>query len=288
MKTTYLSPAKINILLKITGKRTDEYHEIVTIFQKVDLFDKLTFEATNDGKIELSCNDSDIPTDSKNLVVRAAIALQDFTNKSLGANINLEKKIPVAAGLGGGSSNAATTLVALNNLWDINAPTATLAKLAVNLGADIPFFLSGPAALAEGIGESLTPIQPEASVPLLLINPGFGLSAADAYRESRFNFKPFYASPGLIESIKTGNPAEISGYMENDLEPWALAKNQKLASLKQQVESITPTPLKAMVSGSGPTLLAIYKSHEAAAEAEKKLRNEAPFVICTKTLTKNS
>ncbi|VAX20487.1 4-diphosphocytidyl-2-C-methyl-D-erythritol kinase [hydrothermal vent metagenome] len=285
MKKTYLSPAKINILLKVTGKKNDGYHEIVTIFQKISLFDKLVFEITDNGKIKLSCDDPDIPTDEGNLVVKAGLALKRLTSQNLGANVKLKKRIPVAAGLGGGSSNAATTLVALNSLWNINAPAEKLAKLALNLGADVPFFLSGPAALACGIGEKLTPILPEKSVSLLLVNPGFGLSAGDAYKEAHFSFEPFSASQSLIEDIKSGNPAKISKHMENDLETWALKKSPKLALLKQQVESTKPAPLKTMVSGSGPTLLAIYECHEQAMEAKKNLQNEAPFLACVKTVT---
>ncbi len=287
MKKIYLSPAKINILLKVTGKRNDGYHEIVTIFQEISLFDELIFEVTDNGKIKLSCDNPAIPTDERNLVMKAALALKGLTDQKLGANIKLKKRIPVAAGLGGGSSNAATTLVALNRLWNINAADKKLADLAVTLGADVPFFLSGPAALARGTGEKLTPILPEKSVSLLLVNPGFGLSATDAYKEAHFNFKPFSASRNLIEDIKSGDPAKISGYMENDLEPWVLKKDPELVLLKQKIENVKPAPLKVIVSGSGPTLAAIYKCHEQAMEAKKNLENEASFLACVKTVTRH-
>lgn len=285
MKTTYLSSAKINFLLKVTGRRSGGYHEIFTIFQKVSLFDTLVFEARDDGKVELLCDIPNIPTDERNLVVKAALALKALTNKNVGVNVNLKKKIAVAAGLGGGSSNAATTLMVLNRLWNINAPDEKLAKLAVGLGADVPFFLSGPAAFAKGVGEKLTPLLPEKSVPLLLVNPGFGLSAEDAYRESNFKFEPFNVPHNLTEIIKSGDPAQIASHMENDLEPWALEKSMELNELKRKIENTTPIPLKVMVSGSGPTLIAIYASPAEATKAQKRLKGTVPFLTCVETLT---
>ena len=151
------APAKLNLFLHIIGQRPDSYHELQTVFQLLDYGDKLQFELTNDGIISLTDNLNDVAT-IDNLVYRAAAALQQYTNSNYGVTIKLHKKLPAGGGLGGGSSDAATTLLALNKLWQCGLSVSELAAIGLILGADIPVFIHGRTAWAEGIGEKLTPI----------------------------------------------------------------------------------------------------------------------------------
>ena len=160
MTQLWPSPAKLNLFLYITGQRANGYHELQTLFQFVDYGDSLSFTPRNDGRIVLT-TPVDGVADEDNLVVRAARLLQRHANCSLGADISLIKRIPMGGGLGGGSSNAATVLVALNTLWECGLSDQQLAALGVTLGADVPVFVMGHAAFAEGIGEILQPVEPE-------------------------------------------------------------------------------------------------------------------------------
>ena len=154
---SYPAPAKLNLELRITGRRADGYHELESIFTLIDLQDTLDIEPRDDGRIVLHTPLSDVPPE-QDLCVRAARALQNFSGCLKGADIRVEKRIPTGGGLGGGSSDAATVLMVLNRLWDLNLPSNTLQKIGLTLGADVPFFLFGQSAFARGIGEILTPL----------------------------------------------------------------------------------------------------------------------------------
>ena len=154
---SYPAPAKLNLDLRITGRRADGYHELESIFTLIDLQDTLDIEPRDDGRIVLHTPLSDVPPE-QDLCVRAARALQNFSGCLMGADIRVEKRIPTGGGLGGGSSDAATVLMVLNRLWDLNLPSNTLQKIGLTLGADVPFFLFGQSAFARGIGEILTPL----------------------------------------------------------------------------------------------------------------------------------
>ena len=157
--TEWPSPAKLNLFLHITGRRCNGYHELQTVFQFLDYGDTLTFEPTLNGDIELLTPMEGVEYDD-NLIVRAAKMLQEYAKIELGVRISLTKILPMGGGLGGGSSNAATTLVALNQLWDCQLSNAELASIGLKLGADVPVFIDGHAAWAEGVGEKLSPILP--------------------------------------------------------------------------------------------------------------------------------
>lgn len=151
------APAKLNLFLHITGRRADGYHNLQTLFQFLSFGDTLSFHLNNTGEIQLSSTATDLPPE-RDLVYKAARSLQDFANCSQGARIQLEKRIPMGGGLGGGSSDAATTLLALNKLWNLQLPLNTLAELGLKLGADVPVFIYGKATWAEGVGEIFTPV----------------------------------------------------------------------------------------------------------------------------------
>lgn len=176
---TLSSPAKLNLFLHITGRRANGYHDLQTVFQLIDYNDDLEFATEKTGILTLHCNNSEL-AGASNLALRAARALQEYTGSKQGASIYLHKRIPMGAGLGGGSSNAATTLVALNRLWDTHLSVEQLCKLGATLGADVPVFVRGESAWAEGIGEILTPIElPQRFY--LVITPDCHVSTADIF-----------------------------------------------------------------------------------------------------------
>jgi 4-diphosphocytidyl-2-C-methyl-D-erythritol kinase len=169
------APAKLNLFLHVNGQRENGYHDLQTLFQFIDHCDYLDFQINPHGNIQLHSELSKVVPDKDNLILQAAKSLQSYANITLGADIWLEKLLPMGGGLGGGSSDAATTLVALNTLWDLNYPADTLAKIGLSLGADVPVFINGLSAFAEGIGEELTPVQP-AEIWYLVIVPDVHVS----------------------------------------------------------------------------------------------------------------
>jgi 4-diphosphocytidyl-2-C-methyl-D-erythritol kinase len=177
--TLWLAPAKLNLFLHITSQRADGYHCLQTIFQFLDYNDTLYFDVRDDGQFSCEYDAINLSPD-QDLVLRAARLLKQYSETSLGADIRVEKKIPMGGGLGGGSSDAATTLLALNYLWQLQLPNATLAQLGLSLGADIPVFVQGHTAWAEGVGESLTPIDIEEPW-YLVIHPGCHVSTAEIF-----------------------------------------------------------------------------------------------------------
>ncbi|MDX1705103.1 4-(cytidine 5'-diphospho)-2-C-methyl-D-erythritol kinase [Pseudidiomarina sp.] len=177
---TLPAPAKLNLFLHITGRRSDGYHQLQTLFQFIDQADQLTFSDTAQSGIEFSCSNPAL-AGPDNLVVRAAKLLRHHCAPKASARIHLEKKLPFGGGLGGGSSDAATTLLALRQLWQLNISDQQLQQLGLQLGADVPVFLRGQAAFAEGIGEQLTPTQPPA-LWYLIVHPGIAVSTADIFR----------------------------------------------------------------------------------------------------------
>ncbi len=284
METRVKAPAKVNLVLRVTGKREDGYHEIKSVFQKISLFDILSFTDAPDGKIELECNHSQVPVDESNLIVMAVQLLKKATGVTKGVKIVLTKKIPLSAGLGGGSSDAAVTLKELNQRWDTGLPDGELRKLAFSLGADVPFFLGSALSWVEGAGEMVTPLKAKRSLPALIVNPGFGISAGVAYAGSRFKFADFNRDYDLVADIESGDPSRVSRHLKNDLEPYALSHYPELAKLKEKIEKTIPQPLGSVVTGSGPTILSIYADMDTARLAGEKLKGTAPFIETVSTL----
>ncbi len=284
MTLTVNAPAKINFLLKVVGERADGYHEIRSLFQKIDLYDTLTFHETDSEDLKFSCNSDLVPNDGDNIVMKAALRLREQAGVCKGAIIELDKAIPVAAGLGGGSSDAAATLLALNDMWGVGLNLEELSSIGVGIGADVPFFLGGPLAYVEGIGEKVTPLDPKKSLPLLLVKPAFGIFSGDAYKESTFGFGPYKPDEKMLADIQSGEPNLVAKWLENDLEPWALSKYLELATMKKVIEESAPKPLGVLMSGSGPTLLAIYENEKASMGARKQFSDGSLFVQTAKTI----
>lgn len=199
MKLSLPAVAKLNLFLHITGRRADGYHNLQTLFQMLDVGDKLHFSANNSNTITLACNDATL-TGSDNLIYKAAMLLKPYAPANAGCHIELEKNLPMGGGLGGGSSDAATTLHALNKLWRLNLSTTQLADLGLTLGADVPVFVHGKTAFAEGVGEHLQPVQlPEKTY--LIVTPECHISTAEIFRHPALKRDtPAITLPQLLQS----------------------------------------------------------------------------------------
>lgn len=270
------SPCKVNLLLNILGRRPDGFHELETIMHPVNFCDRLTFSQGGDG-IELTCSDPTLPVDSRNLVHRAAAAFLQATGGKDGVRIHLEKRIPQAAGLGGGSGNAATTLLGLNELFGLPLASGTLHELAAALGSDIPFFLQKKPALATGRGEKVASLEPFAALRgrvFLLVHPGFGISTPWAYQNlARFpaglNGRPGRAQK-LVQTLQSGDLAAASAEFYNSLEAPALDKFPILALFQEFLRGNGAAA--ALMSGSGSTTFAIFQDHASAEASLQKFK----------------
>ena len=258
------SPCKVNLLLNILGKRPDGFHELETVLQPVNLFDELTFERGGE-RIELSCNDKTLPVDSSNLVHRAGQKFLEAAKIHGGVRIRLEKNIPLAAGLGGGSGNAATTLLGLNELFGSPLTATTLENIAASLGSDVPFFLQNKPALATGRGEKIEPLENFPALKdkaFLLIHPGFGISTPWAYQNlARFpealNGRAGRAKD-LISKLQGNNWPGVADTFFNSLEAPAFEKYPVLALFQEYLHE--NGALAALMSGSGSTTFAVVGS----------------------------
>lgn len=253
------APAKLNLFLHITGRRQDGYHTLETVFQLIDLGDSLDFELTNNGQILLLDNSGIIP--EKNLVVRAARALQAESRwAGQGINIRLHKRIPLGGGLGGGSSNAATALLALNKLWQLELSADRLATIGLNLGADVPFFLCGHNAWAQGIGEELTPL----TLPkrwFLLVYPGVSISTQKIFAHPDLTRN----TPRAIISDFT-QTWKLAGYFgRNDLQTVA-------ARLENPVAIALASVPNSRMTGSGACVFAAFPSLALAQQAKHSVK----------------
>ena len=267
MSLTRLSGCKVNLLLNILGRRPDGYHDLETLFLPVPLHDRLTFERASAG-VELSCNRADLPVDGTNLVHRAATAFLKEAGIRDGVRIHLEKNIPMAAGLGGGSGNAAQTLVGLNELFDGPLEFGVLDRLAAGLGSDVNFFLQERPALAVGRGEQVTPLEPFRVLKgcsLFLHHPGFGISTAWAYQQLGRFPEALNGRPGrAAELSRVLAGGDLSGGMAglyNSLEAPALEKYPILRLFQEFLKE--RGALGALMSGSGSTTFAIFPDRTA-------------------------
>jgi 4-diphosphocytidyl-2-C-methyl-D-erythritol kinase len=270
------SPCKVNLLLNILGKRADGFHELETVFYPIRLFDRLSFARADRG-IQLSCNVPGLPTDAGNLVYRAAAMFLEAARVRDGVRIELQKHLPLAAGLGGGSGNAATTLLGLNELFGAPLAREDLQRMAAALGSDVPFFLQDQPALATGRGEQIQPLGafPALSgTAFLLIHPGFGISTAWAYQQlARFpaalNGQPGRARK-LISLLQAPDVRAAGAEFYNSLEAPALEKYPLLALFQEFLRA--NGAVATLMSGSGSTTFAVVRGLDAAAALEEKFK----------------
>lgn len=261
-----LAPAKLNLLLKITGQRVDGYHELVSILVPVALYDKLTISKVERG-IKVYWSGRELPKGQNNLVNKAAVSFFEKTGIRKGAKITAIKRIPLASGLGGGSSDAAATLKGLNQLWGNPLSNGDLEGLALSLGADVPFFLLQRPALARGIGEILEPIRDFLSFWYVIFSPNLTVSTAWAYERIKLKL----TNKEIQNIIKDCKKAffNMSELLSNDLERVTLGKYPFLYSIKDSL--IKLGALGALMTGSGPSLFGLFDSAKKAHEAGKIL-----------------
>jgi 4-diphosphocytidyl-2-C-methyl-D-erythritol kinase len=263
-----LSPAKINVFLKVTGQRTDGYHELLTVFVPVALYDKLII-SKSEKELEVYCRGRELPKEQNNLVSRAAISFFEKTGIKKYVKITLIKNIPISSGLGGGSSDAATTLKGLNQLWPNALSKEDLEKLALSLGADVPFFLLQKPAIARGIGEILQPIENFPSLWYVIVSPNLMISTAWTYERIKLNLTN-NRNQNIISSFKK-NIFNIPELLFNDLERVTLVKHPFLNSIKESLLQLGA--LGALMTGSGPSIFGLFDSAKKAREAGKILES---------------
>jgi 4-diphosphocytidyl-2-C-methyl-D-erythritol kinase len=261
------APAKINLSFQVMGRRPDGFHEIETVMAPISLSDVLTIEpsAENGSEVNFSCNDPSLPFGDDNLVVRAARRFLETTGVSGGVTIALDKKIPPGAGLGGGSSDAASTFLGLNELFGTRLHLDGLYKLAASIGSDVPFFMARAAAVCRGRGEIVAPMKLRENFPLLLVKPDFGVPTPWAYRRWK-DSRPIPTvdySPQLFRGVR----------FANDLERPVFEKFVFLAHLKEWLRR-QPQVGAALMSGSGSTVFAVLQSGANGHQLGEKVRGE--------------
>ena len=266
--------AKINLGMDILRKREDGYHEVRMIMQTIQMYDVLEIRRVKKPGISLSVNYPYIPNDERNLVYKAAKLLMDEFQVKSGVDIRLEKFIPVAAGMAGGSSDAAAALVGINRLFKLGLSEKDLMDRAVNIGADVPYCVMRGTALAEGIGEKLTRITPVPDCFVLIGKPGINVSTKAAYESLQLDKITTHPDiDGMIKDIECGNLLAMTEKMGNVFEPGIIGKYPVIGEIKELMEA--HGALKAMMSGSGPTVFGIFddrKKMEAAAAALRESR----------------
>ena len=263
------APAKINLFLEILGKRDDGYHEIETVMQEIDLVDNLQFEEIQEG-VRLNCNDKNIPSDENNLVCKAANLILNECGIKKGVLISLEKNIPVGAGLGGGSSDAAATLKALNLLWKIGLNDAELMEFAAKLGSDIPFFIKGKTALCSGRGEKITPIEVKSEMNYLVIFPHINISTATIYRNLKIDLtKKIIDVSFFLDALKHPKVAGISKLLFNRLEEVVFTTYPDLLDVKKALDHFDFCGLS--VSGSGSAFFGLCRDRQQAKAIKSKI-----------------
>lgn len=274
--------AKINLSLDIVGKREDGYHLLKMVMQAVDLHDEVILTEKKTG-ISLTCDKSYVPMDERNIAFKAAKLILDETGTESGVHIHINKNIPVAAGLAGGSTDAAAVLKGLNAMFSLGLTIDKLKELGLKLGADVPYCIEGGTALCEGVGERITKLDSFAGQVVVLVKPPFGVSTKDAY--GAFNLekiKRHVETEKLIAVLKKKDLNGIQYYSRNLLENVVLQSYPVIKSIKQRM--IRSGAKMTLMSGSGPTVYGIYEDISAAENAVESLRTNGNEVIITETI----
>ena len=293
---TFLANAKINLHLEIIGSRPDGFHELVMVMQSVALADRITLKPLNAPSIHIQCDHPQVPTDSANLAYKAVALLQkrlpNRTNQKGGVEITIEKKIPVGAGLAGGSSNAAAVLFGLDILWELGLTRVELQELGAELGSDVPFCLAGGCAIATGRGEKVNLLYKNNSLHAVLAKyNSLSVSTPWAYQTYRQQFGHTYIpdrsanleerqarvhSGNMVQAIGKKQPLAIGSHLYNDLEKVVLPAHPKVAQLKSTMTAVASqcNALGTLMSGSGPTLFTLCETLEQAQTIAQTIRQQ--------------
>ena len=261
--------AKINLGLDVTGKREDGYHEVRMIMQTIELADVLEFERTDERRIVISTDREDLSAGEDNLIYKAAKLLMDEYDLPGGIKVQLQKNIPVAAGLAGGSTDAAATLKAVNELFETGLSQDDLMKVGVRIGADVPYCIIGGTCLAEGIGEILTPIDQCPGWRVLIAKPSVAVSTAHVYKNLRLLDITHPDIDLIAEGIKEKDMNKVARYMGNVLESVTEREVSLIGDIKQDIRDAGGYPL---MSGSGPTVFGLFKDDDGINAAYERLK----------------
>jgi 4-diphosphocytidyl-2-C-methyl-D-erythritol kinase len=264
-----LAPAKINLILQVIGKRTDGYHDVKTLIQQVSLYDEITISIGGRG-IRVYCDNEEVPKDEGNIAWRAARLVLNRSKKEVGIRIIIKKGIPVASGLGGGSSDAAATIIGLNKLLDLRKSKEDLMEWGATLGADVPFFIFGSPALATGIGDKLKRVSFSFSPWYILISFPFKVSTEWAYSNLnlRLTKEGFWSNiPELFQNLE-----ELTGLFKNDLESVTQKRYPEILNAKREL--ISRGAKGVLMSGSGPTIFGIFPDEPSARHAYKGITQD--------------
>lgn len=287
MTVTLPAFAKINLDLRVLGVRADGYHDLRTVFQSLALHDTVTLTLRR-GPFEIACTDASVPTDRRNLVWKAASLLCRTAVSSRGQNeptgvlVRLDKRIPAQAGLGGGSANAAVTLLGLAHLWKLALDVPTLSRLAARLGADVPFFLAGGTALGLGRGDDIYPLADLPGTAVVVVRPAFGVSTVEAYQWLDTDAR---RRPGRERTrpLPPGWPAWAAS-LTNDLEPSVSARHPTIGRIKQAL--LDAGAVAAAMSGSGSAVFGLFERTDAARRTATDLARPGWQIVCSRTVSR--
>lgn len=276
--------AKINLGLDVLGKREDGYHEVRMVMQTIGLYDRIIIKKTSEPGIKIVTNLSFLPVNENNLVYKAAKLLMDEFNIKEGVSIDLKKFIPVAAGMAGGSSDAASVLYGMNRLFKMNLSMEDLMKRGVNIGADVPYCIMRGTALAEGIGEKLTKLPPMPKCHIVIAKPPINVSTKLVYENLDMNGVSQHPDiDGIIKAIEDNDMYEVAGKLGNVLENVTVPLYPVIEKIKNDMKA--NGAINAMMSGSGPTVFGIFDDYEKASKCVKALResDDARQIYITET-----
>lgn len=264
--------AKINLGLDVVRRLENGYHEVKMIMQTVNIYDELAFEKT-DGEIILTTDSGELPLDENNLIYKAVRLMQDTYGISEGVKVHLQKNIPIAAGMAGGSTDAAAAMIAMKELFSLEVTKDDLMKLGVKIGADVPYCIMGGTALAEGIGEKLTALTKAPVCYLVVAKPDINVSTKFVYEHlDAAGVQKHPDIDGMVEAIKQGDLQGITKRMENVLETVTIPAHPIIATIKEKM--LDAGAMNSLMSGSGPTVFGIFTEYEKAQQAYERIKEE--------------
>jgi len=286
LKLLVKAPAKINLSLDVLYKRDDGYHELEMVMTTVDLADRLELELLNDDRIIIYSQTRFVPDDDRNLAYKAAKLLKDRFNIKSGASITIEKNIPVAAGLAGGSSDAAAVLRGMNKLWDLGLTLDELAELGAEIGSDVSFCVYGGTALAKGRGEIITPLPPPPNCWVVLAKPAIGVSTAEVYEHLNLNEVIHPNTKAMVDAIDQGDYRGICANLGNVLESVTFKYFPRVKHLKENMKRFGADAV--LMSGSGPTVFALVQHDSRMQRLYNGLRGYCHQVYAVRLLGKRN
>lgn len=276
------SNGKINLSLDVLYKREDGYHELNTIMQEIDLKDTIILKEIYKG-MEIQCDNKAVPLNKENLVYKAWEKMVDIAGQNRGIHITIDKQIPVASGLAGGSSNAATVLKGLNKLWDLKLSKKELMDIGLEIGADVPFCIMGGTAHANGVGEKLTELKSFSQKMLLLANPGIPISTVNVYNNLNLDSKKDNINiQQIIKFIEEDDLASLAKNMSNIMEEVVIQKYPIIDEIKKDM--IKCGALGSLMSGSGPTVFGLFDDEDKLYKCKRELEKKVSKVIVAKTV----